>query len=107
MFVILRDQFEMTGTGDHADDIFSSNLDNILNSPQGFVNCEIDVMPGLASGTIYTNMNADVDSPLVFNRSLESNTNSSPVNYRNLQGSNGHHSDSSDDYAGDSDDCSL
>lgn len=97
----------MNGCGDHVDDIFSSNLDNILNSPQEFVKDDDDTIPGLASGTVYTNVNEDVNSPLIFNRSIEPNTSSSFENYRNIRVLDGNQSDSSDDYAGDSDECSI
>lgn len=112
-FFFYREQYEITDTDEHVDDIFSSNFDDILNnSSQGFVHSDIDTIPGLAPSVVSKTMNEDdVGSPLIFNnlslggQHIEPNT--SYANYRNTRGSNDHHSDSSDDYAGDSDDCSL
>lgn len=76
----------MTDAGEDDDDIFSSNLDEILNGPREYVNNNSFQKPN----NNYISDNFLQPSMLV-------------TDY----GDKPCHSDSSDDYAGDSDDCSL
>ena len=85
LFVIHRD---ITVQDAEGNDIFSTTLETILSG-----RCEVGGYPVRVPSE-------PSDTRYVF-RSVKTNTDSSLENNRS------HHSDSSDDYAGDSDDCSL